>query len=95
MENNKNKKSVKFQRDLLNYCDFIQVFVFTSYHHLKKLVQCILRVLFGFAAVNKTRVSFTVADVQTTCMSLYNFCVSITAVQSLFLWSFSLPVGLQ
>ena len=34
MENNKNKKSVKFQGDMLNYCDFIQVFVFTSYHHL-------------------------------------------------------------
>ena len=35
VENNKNKKSVKFQGDMLNYCDFIQVFVFTSYHHLK------------------------------------------------------------
>ena len=35
MENNKTKKSVKFHGDLLNYCDFIQVFVFTSYHHLK------------------------------------------------------------
>ena len=35
MKNNKNKKSVKFQGDMLNYCDFIQVFVFTSYHHLK------------------------------------------------------------
>ena len=37
MENNKNKKSVKFPGDMLNYCDFIQVFVFTSYHHLKLL----------------------------------------------------------
>ena len=35
MENNKNKKSVKFQGDLLNFCDFIQVFVFTRNHHLK------------------------------------------------------------
>ena len=35
MENNKNKKSVKFQGDMLNYCDFIQVFVFTTNHHLK------------------------------------------------------------
>ena len=35
MENNKNKKSVKFQRDMLNFCDFIQVFVFTRNHHLK------------------------------------------------------------
>ena len=36
MENNKNKKSVKFQGDMLNFCDFIQVFVFTTNHHLKK-----------------------------------------------------------
>ena len=36
VENNKNKKSVKFQGDMLNYCDFIQVFVFTTNHHLKK-----------------------------------------------------------
>ena len=42
VENNKNKKSVKFQGDMLkkfqgdmlNYCDFIQVFVFTTNHHL-------------------------------------------------------------
>ena len=35
MENNKNKKSVKFQGDMLNFCDFIQVYVFTRNHHLK------------------------------------------------------------
>ena len=35
MENNENKKSVKFQGDMLNFCDFIQVFVFTPNHHLK------------------------------------------------------------
>ena len=34
MENNKNKKSVKFQGDMLIFCDFIQVFVFTTNHHL-------------------------------------------------------------
>ena len=34
MENNKNKKSVKFQGDMLNFCVFIQVFVFTRNHHL-------------------------------------------------------------
>ena len=34
MENNKNKKSVKFQGDILNFCDFIQIFVFTPNHHL-------------------------------------------------------------
>ena len=27
MEDNKNKKSLKFQGDMLNFCDFIQVFV--------------------------------------------------------------------
>ena len=37
VENNKNKKSVKFQGDMLNFCDFIQVFVFTGNHHLKYL----------------------------------------------------------
>ena len=37
MENNKNKKSVKFQADMLNFCDFIQVFVFTRNHHLKQI----------------------------------------------------------
>ena len=36
MENNKNKKSVKFQGDMLKFCDFIQVFVFTRNHHLNK-----------------------------------------------------------
>ena len=36
MDNNKNKKSVKFQGDMLNICDFIQVFVFTRNHHLKE-----------------------------------------------------------
>ena len=38
MENNKNKKSVKFQGDMLNFCDFIQVFVFTRNHHLKIVI---------------------------------------------------------
>ena len=36
MENNKNKKSVKFQGDMLNFYDFIQVFVFTTNHHLNQ-----------------------------------------------------------
>ena len=42
MENNKNKKSVKFQRDMLNFCDFIQVFVFTRNHHLKDNFKAII-----------------------------------------------------
>ena len=36
MESNKNKKSVKFQGDMLNFCDFIQVFLFTTNHHLNR-----------------------------------------------------------
>ena len=38
MENNKNKKSVKFQGDMLDVYDFIQVFVFTTNHHLKVVI---------------------------------------------------------
>ena len=38
MENNKNKKSVTFQGDMLNFCDFIQVFVFTPNHHLNDII---------------------------------------------------------
>ena len=34
VENNKKKKSVKFQGDTLNFCDFILVYVFTTNHHL-------------------------------------------------------------
>ena len=44
MENNKNKKSVKFQGDMLNFYDFIQVFVFTTNHHLKAMLSGIKRV---------------------------------------------------
>ena len=40
MENKKNKKSVKFQGDMLNLCDFIQVFVLTRNHHLKLIDTC-------------------------------------------------------
>ena len=36
VENNKSKKSVKFHGDMLNFCDFIQVFVFTTNHHLDR-----------------------------------------------------------
>ena len=28
--------SVKFQVDTLNFCDFIQIYVFTTNHHLKR-----------------------------------------------------------
>ena len=43
MENNKNKKSVKFQGDMLNFCDFIQVFVLTPNHHLNILRICVVQ----------------------------------------------------
>ena len=46
MENYKNKKSVKFQGDMLNFCDFIQVFVFTRNHHLN--LESATRYLFSF-----------------------------------------------
>ena len=36
VKNNKNKKSVKFQGHMLNLWDFIQVYVFTTNHHLKQ-----------------------------------------------------------
>ena len=39
VENNKNKKTVKFQGDMLNVLDFIQVYVFSSNHHLKKFMK--------------------------------------------------------
>ena len=45
MENNKNKKSVKFQGDMLNFCDFIQVFVFTRNHHLNLIKSSVNQVL--------------------------------------------------
>ena len=35
VENNDNKKSVKFQGHMLNFCGFIQVNVFSTNHHLK------------------------------------------------------------
>ena len=35
VENIKSKKSAKFQGDMLNFCDFIQVYVFTTNHHLR------------------------------------------------------------
>ena len=33
---------MKFQGDILNFCDFIQVFVFTTNHHLKLAVFTII-----------------------------------------------------
>ena len=45
VENNKNKKSIKFQGDRLNFYDFIQVCVFTTNHHLNLTI---LRFIFSF-----------------------------------------------
>ena len=47
VENNENKKSVKFQGDLLTICDFVQVFVICqvfiiySYDILFQMPQCL------------------------------------------------------
>ena len=38
VENNKNKKSVNFLGDMLNFCDFIQVYVFTTNHNLNPVL---------------------------------------------------------
>ena len=38
VENNKNKESLKFRGDMLIFCDFIQVLVFTTNHHLSQSV---------------------------------------------------------
>ena len=35
VENNKNKKSIKFQGHMLNFCDFILDYVFSTNHQLK------------------------------------------------------------
>ena len=43
VENNKNKKSVKFHGVMLIFCDFVQVYVFTTNHHLKRFVFLQLR----------------------------------------------------
>ena len=34
VETNTNSKSIKFQEDMFDFCDFIQVVVFISKHHL-------------------------------------------------------------
>ena len=68
MENNKNKKSVKFQGDMLNFCDFIQVFVFTRNHHLKRIL-----VYLCFSVVRQRHISGisvynrTVTNIKTLC----------------------------
>ena len=54
MENNKNKKSVKFQGDMLNFCDFIQVFVFTRNHHLKPVLEGVVVSVADFITTNRT-----------------------------------------
>ena len=51
VENNKNKKSVKFQGDTLIFCDFIQVFVFTTNHHLNKRSQYLLFYSYVFLSI--------------------------------------------
>ena len=68
MEINKNKKSVKFQRDMLNFHDFIQVFVFATNHHLNRLKNSPVIQLKGtHAAYFKTDIKQTDSDHIMTC----------------------------
>ena len=77
MENNKNKKSVKFQGDMLNFCDFIQVFVFTKNHHLKNTFSSLYRLKIlshgGQTVENKRKI--TSCKVKVT-LNLKNDCSS-------------------
>ena len=54
MENNKIKKSVKFQGDTLNFYDFIQVFVFTTNHHLNRHVLTNTKPYINFTCYNNS-----------------------------------------
>ena len=85
MENNKNKKSVKFQGDMLNFCDFIQVFVFTRNHHLNmpyvsiSLDFTVLKIRFLFVVykwLDLIRLDMTFTQV---CASLRRYDVTIRA----------------
>ena len=58
MENNKNKKSVKFQGDMFNFCDFIQVFVFTRNHHLKVVISGKYKNLNNITKIKNTFLKF-------------------------------------
>ena len=79
MENNKNKKSVKFQGDMLNFCDFIQVYVFTRNHHLKderykdKNVRVFI-FFFIFPDVQKLFSSYSCGRCSCTCFSGFGLC---------------------
>ena len=65
MKTNKNKKSVKFQGDMLNFCDFIQVFVFTRNHHLN------IGILLYFEQGNLTLKNNIDSSVRSRCVVLF------------------------
>ena len=64
MENNKNKKSVKFQGDMLNFCDFIQVFVFTRNHHLNDKISLFPPKFEAFMLQYKTKIYNQLEEVE-------------------------------
>ena len=66
VENNTSKKPVKFQGDVLNFYDFIQVFVFTTNHHLKQNLGSIC------GDYNKHQMHFHVVR------QLHRYCSSLT-----------------
>ena len=39
VENSKNEKSVEFRGGMLCLCDFVQVYMFTTNHHLNAMAQ--------------------------------------------------------
>ena len=58
LENDNNKKSIKFQEDMLIFYDLIQVFVFTKNYHLKLII------ISEFLGSEKVRVS--------VCLCVFN-----------------------
>ena len=76
MENNKNKKSVKFQGDMLNFYDFIQVFVFTTNHHLNTVVYSIDTMLEEDKHMPILwHVYVYIMEAYILCMHIYTVCV--------------------
>ena len=76
MENNKNKKSVKFQGDMLNFYDFIQVFLFTPNHHLKAMISY-HDFLVQPAAVQKLKSLLVNFSLNIACSSIFTISESV------------------
>ena len=77
LENNKSKKSVKFQRDVLIFCYFFHVFVISTNHHFNPIFLSVS----GFSVTPNSRRFLVVA---------VNMSLSITlhSVQTYFITYF-------